>query len=276
MTLDGLDNSPDEMPPNVTCWRCGRMVVLQAACPHCAAALGSAHEVETSSARETAADLSSLLRVLAVFAVMLAISLIGGFVLQARASWADAANPNSRDVFVPVGVLESLDTVLVLIALVWIPQSRTPGCFLGRMRSWAWLAAFPLLAAVLAANVGYHWWLVAFGREDSLHRLVRAQPESLLVWLPLSCIQPAVIEELFFRYLAFNSLSRVMSVKATVVVTAAMFCLAHIYVPASLPVLFLLGLSLGWARAASGGMVLPMLLHFLHNLAVIGINYYFA
>ena len=91
-------------------------------------------------------------------------------------------------------------------------------------------------------------------------------------WLICICVQPALIEELFFRYLAFGSLRAVMGGHAVVWVTAVMFASAHIGVVLSLPVLFVLGLLLGYARLASGGMLLPVVLHFLHNLCVIALH----
>jgi membrane protease YdiL (CAAX protease family) len=46
-----------------------------------------------------------------------------------------------------------------------------------------------------------------------------------------------------------------------------MFAMAHIYNPLGLPYLFLAGVVFGLARVY-GGLLLPMILHFLHNLAV--------
>lgn len=48
-----------------------------------------------------------------------------------------------------------------------------------------------------------------------------------------------------------------------------MFALAHLYNPLGLPILFLIGIILGYARVYSGGLLLPMLMHFGHNFAII-------
>ncbi len=48
-----------------------------------------------------------------------------------------------------------------------------------------------------------------------------------------------------------------------------MFALAHLYNPLGLPFLLLMGIMLGYARAYSGGLLLPMLMHFGHNFAVL-------
>jgi membrane protease YdiL (CAAX protease family) len=84
----------------------------------------------------------------------------------------------------------------------------------------------------------------------------------------LMCLMPAVFEEVFFRYLALDSLRRIIGPRSAVFVTAAMFALAHLYNPLGIPYLFLVGVVLGGIRASGGGLLLPMVLHFLHNYAV--------
>jgi CAAX protease family protein len=81
----------------------------------------------------------------------------------------------------------------------------------------------------------------------------------------LVCIQPAVVEEFFFRYLAMNAIRRHVGMHGTVWVVAVMFGLAHIGQPIGIPVLILAGVFLGYARILSGGLLLPMLLHLIHN-----------
>src|SRR5258708_36568856 len=83
------------------------------------------------------------------------------------------------------------------------------------------------------------------------------------------CLEPALIEELFFRYLALDTLRGVMNVHAAVAVSSVMFGLAHIGVPLSIPMLALVGVALGYARVASGRLALPVLLHFLHNFVIV-------
>ena len=63
-----------------------------------------------------------------------------------------------------------------------------------------------------------------------------------------------------------------MGGNAVVWITAVMFAAAHVGVPLSMPVLFVLGVLLGYARLASGSIYLPMVLHFLHNAVVMALN----
>ena len=83
----------------------------------------------------------------------------------------------------------------------------------------------------------------------------------------LICVQPALIEELFFRYLAFRAIRRYASLHLTVWCTAAMFAMAHVYNPLFMPMLLLGGALLGYARAG-GGLILSMILHFLYNFCI--------
>jgi membrane protease YdiL (CAAX protease family) len=90
----------------------------------------------------------------------------------------------------------------------------------------------------------------------------------------LICVQPAIVEELFFRHLVLGVLRSNLGVHGAVFISSVMFALAHIGVPLSMPVLFVLGLGLGYARVASGGLLLPMAMHFVHNAVVIGVEWY--
>jgi membrane protease YdiL (CAAX protease family) len=85
------------------------------------------------------------------------------------------------------------------------------------------------------------------------------------------CLQPAIIEELFFRYIAFGVLYRVTGLHSAVWVTAVMFAAVHLYNPLGMPYLFVVGVVFGYARAW-GGLALPMGMHFFHNFAVIALE----
>ena len=56
---------------------------------------------------------------------------------------------------------------------------------------------------------------------------------------------------------------------AAVFVSSVMFGVAHVGSPLSVPVLVLLGFMLGYLRVFSGGLLLPMLVHFAHNAAIL-------
>jgi membrane protease YdiL (CAAX protease family) len=134
---------------------------------------------------------------------------------------------------------------------------------------WLWAAAVAGLGLVLAVNLAYHTALRGYiGLSPSGDPILAVTGVTPLV-LFAYCLEPAVIEELFFRYLALDTLRGVMNVHAAVAVSSVMFGLAHIGVPLSIPMLALVGVALGYARVASGRLALPMLLHFLHNFVIV-------
>ena len=90
---------------------------------------------------------------------------------------------------------------------------------------------------------GYGWWVIIL----------------------IICVQPAVIEELAFRGVIFGGLSKILSVRETIIVTAMMFMMIHLS-GLSFAHLFIIGLALGWLRARTGTIWPCMAMHFTHNL----------
>src|SRR5262249_55571120 len=86
------------------------------------------------------------------------------------------------------------------------------------------------------------------------------------------CLMPAVFEELFFRHLALGSLREHIGVHGSVWISSVMFGMAHIGATLSVPILILLGVYFGYARVVSGGLLLPMMLHFVHNAVITYVN----
>ena len=78
-----------------------------------------------------------------------------------------------------------------------------------------------------------------------------------------------IAEEILFRGLIFDSLRRWWRTRWVVPATAFLFALIHFDLPFLLP-LFLFGLVLGWARARSGSLGLPIFVHALNNLVALG------
>src|SRR5207248_4118845 len=110
-----------------------------------------------------------------------------------------------------------------------------------RARAAAWAVAGPVLALLLVLNLAYAAVLTEFLRLDpAADRGPGLTPVTVL----LVCVQPAAVEELFFRYAALGVLRRAAGPHAAVAVSAAMFALAHVYAPLSLPYLLLVGVAL--------------------------------
>lgn len=164
-----------------------------------------------------------------------------------------------------LAIVQAVDAILTVgaLALVWrVAKQKLPD---GTM-ALTWLTAFPVLFALLCLNVAY----ITFLRE-LIKPLGAPQPEQLkltLVTVLLICVQPAIVEELFFRQMALGVFRRSMNLHFAVWATAGLFAFAHLTNPFGMPYLFLVGGVLGYARAY-GGLTLAMVMHFVHNLAVV-------
>ncbi len=180
--------------------------------------------------------------------------------------------PVPREVYAELIWFDAVDTVFVLSLVLFLaPGTAVPPTRVPRRVAWA-LAPFGLIV-LLAVNFAYGHTLKSLV-EDLLQRPL-PDPEELLTWdnleysIPLVCLQPAVVEELFFRRLMLGHLRPHVGVHGAVWLTAVLFGLAHAGRFAQWPVLALLGAGLGYARVYSGGLWLPMVLHFAHNFAVL-------
>ncbi|EMI44503.1 ABC transporter permease subunit/CPBP intramembrane protease [Rhodopirellula sp. SWK7] len=131
----------------------------------------------------------------------------------------------------------------------------------------AW--AFAHEALVLADQWG--WALLS---EDQMERtrgvLEKWKTISPIVLLATMALTPAVIEELCFRGFLFSAFSNVLRPWQTIMATAVLFGLFHVFVGSTLLVerflpTTLLGILLGWVAYRSGSVLPGMLLHFLHN-----------
>ena len=165
-------------------------------------------------------------------------------------------------------VVMAVDTAIVFASL-WIVARPKAGLRVGvadRAIGITW--SFVALGIALAINVAYHalllWYL------DVPEWLVINPLQDADVWLIAAiCVQPAIVEELFYRYLVLDTLRAVMRVNTAVWVSRLMFAVAHIGVPLSMPALMVVGVALGYARVWSGTLWLPMILHGVHNAVVL-------
>jgi membrane protease YdiL (CAAX protease family) len=263
---------PAPAPDWVDCWRCGKTMdaALVEACPYCRAMVrrpagsGSVARPATPAAGR---DNDRFGRLLVCYAAILATSVVYGAISRFGTEAAES-EANLRERLVVLGVLEAIDTGFVVLALATIARPRWRLAVSGGRRFATWLLALPALAGVLWLNRVYHEVLITYAQID------RADPEVLtgtglvVPYVLTHCVQPAIVEELFFRYLVLGMLLRVMGTASAVAVSSIMFGLAHVGSPLSIPLLTLVGVFLALARLSSGGLLLPMVLHFLHNLAV--------
>ncbi len=216
------------------------------------------------------AHLGPLAVVLVAYAGMMGVSFsqaVYGLLLNAdRTAAHDGLR---REAFYDTLAFEAVDAVIVVaaVALASRPVPRDAAW----SRRGTWLLSAPGFAVVLAVNFGYHAllrWAFTDGSappDDPGDGLFTRDGWRTVLTV---CVQPAVVEELFFRFLLLGHLRHHLGPHASVWLSSVLFGMAHLGNVPGWPVLILIGATLGYARVLSGGLALPMLLHFCHNFAV--------
>ncbi len=171
-------------------------------------------------------------------------------------------------------VFEGLDAVIVLLGVLIAGRPLERAAAGNRLATWA--LAVPGFVLLLGINLGYHHtlkWIFSPYQDPDATEIIDISLKDGFWAILLVCVQPAVVEELFFRYLLFGHLRPHLGTHGAVWLSAVIFGMAHLGNIPGWPVLILLGAGLGYARAFSGGLALPIGLHFLHNFAVLLIDY---
>ncbi len=101
---------------------------------------------------------------------------------------------------------------------------------------------------------------------------MRDHAHLLLGWIVVGCAIPALLEEWLFRRLAIATLASLMSVPTAILVSSIIFASAHALASLNTPILFILGIILGWSHVNTGRLMLPVLLHFGFNLGLLAIS----
>jgi hypothetical protein len=109
------------------------------------------------------------------------------------------------------------------------------------------------------------------GSDDG--RLATTGPAVAAIIIIRACLLAALGEEALFRGVLYTWLRRRLRASAAIPVTAAAHAAIHGF-PAILPLAFILGLGFGWVRERSGSTVPTIIVHAVHNAALIGWSYY--
>lgn len=265
--------APGPMISLVACWRCGKLAGEGESCPRCGASSRprSEDEVKASHKKPKAEDTSLIAtRFITIYAGLLATSVIAGwytnFGFDANAFAGPDAAKNQLNRMI---VLEVVDIVLIVASLFWIPKPSASARVSWPRYLASWAAAPVMLGIALAVNLGYHRLLLNLLGVAEVEDTFYAECGLSLPLLFAICIQPAIFEELFFRHLTLGSLRGATGVHGAVIASSIMFGVCHLGAPLSMPVLTFIGLIFGYARVFSGGLALPIALHFCHNLAIV-------
>lgn len=130
--------------------------------------------------------------------------------------------------------------------------------------------ALALLPVALAVNFGYHSFLTdTLGlRESHFLERLRGLGISEATLIVSFCLFPAVTEEIAFRGLVQHWLQTAIQPWRAVVFASFLFTVLHFSI-LSFPILFGIGLLLGWAKWKTNSLYPSMVIHFLHNYIVI-------
>ena len=126
-----------------------------------------------------------------------------------------------------------------------------------------YLVALPLVLIVSLIN--QQIWQGQGGSNPLLFLALQAQDRvALIVFFVTSSIAAPIFEEIMFRGFLLPSLTRYVSVKSAIVISAFIFAVAHLSLSEVLP-LATLGIVLGVVYTRSRNLLAPMLLHSLWN-----------
>lgn len=182
----------------------------------------------------------------------LAAHLLPGFTPLALAQ----PRPFSPDA-APYGIRLHWDKLLLgatLLAWWWSGAAARPRPAAQPLRAWCCALATLLAVPALALAIGLVAWQPKW-------------PDELLLWLAVNLGVTVLAEELLFRGLLQNLLSKSLGAALGIGLTAALFGLAH--APFSLPfalVAGIAGLGYGWVMQLSGRLSAAVLLHGAVNL----------
>ncbi len=288
-----LDYNPDTVPVvypirELWCWRCGETAEPVAGkCPWCgtwtdgkpppppkpAYELDDEPEDDWHTEAAGAAYAIPVRRpylIPPVVIVVLAYVALLGALIGCAVFAALSGVSTAEEILYAQALAEVVSTVLTLaaLALVWSAARQTVPEGTAVI---TWVASMPVLFALLCLNLAFFTFLRELLRPHGAQ-----DPERMkltIATILLICVQPAIVEELFFRQMTLGVLRKSMNVHLAVWLTGAVFAGAHLGNILGMPYLFLVGAFLGYARVY-GGLTLAMVLHFLHNLAVVTYDAY--
>jgi CAAX protease family protein len=139
-----------------------------------------------------------------------------------------------------------------------------------RRPSWRWLlAALPLTVlglAVAGALAGVAQAMLPTAQNQQCISVRQQYGHSILLALPVVCLAAPIVEETVFRGLLYRWLRGVMPLGTAMLLSGALFAVAHAVTLLFLPLLGI-GVLLAWIYERSGSLWPGVLVHALFNLA---------
>jgi membrane protease YdiL (CAAX protease family) len=209
---------------------------------------------------------------------------IGATLLSPATSTVTPAHV-SRSLDIATGVVvfiisALLEGIFLIAPLNIVSRQPIPGATWRQRLSWLGIRRTALEPAALTVLVGavvgiggsalYSWLITVFNlpiqtNTDALLRQAQSAPFTTLGLLLASVVVAPISEEIFFRGFAFMGLLKGMSLIPAMLVSAAIFAIAHTDLGSLIP-LFIIGVALAWARWRSDSLWPGVVIHTLNNL----------
>lgn len=260
------ENAAAELSSERMCWRCALRYSADAAvCPHCAAP----NDTQSVNPQVRVTPQPEPLKVMVwSYGLLLATTIFLAFVIEFSLDGQDLSDEKVRaTTLLQMLVVEVMDSVIVGIALFFTYKTIRSSTDAVDHPIVAWVGFLCALPVMLALNITYHWMLTQGLQLPLIEDELTVVFDGLV--FVVYCVQPALVEEIYCRRLVLGVLGKILGHHSAIWISSIMFGLLHVGVPLSIPYLILLGAFLGYAKCQSGGIALPVVLHFIHNLVVL-------
>lgn len=270
--MDEIDADPGAINEPIVeyfdCWRCALPVAVDALqCAHCFARPKGVRLSQHARESPVRDDVWQLRTLFISYGLILATGIVHAALFEQRfGDVVELTVEMQRQAWSQVACIEMIDTLIVLGTYFNLRSGQPPAAIFESRSFWIWPASLPMLAGMLALNLGYHALLRNVIGVLSIEEELTQYP-SWIAFFAI-CVQPAIVEEVYCRGLAYGVLRPVTGIHGAVWISALMFGLMHVTAMFSIPYLILFGAFVGYVRLKSGGVWLPIILHFLHNLTI--------
>ena len=241
----------------ITCPHCETSVTVETRyCGHCGKSI-----IEPRRKKNT----THVNYIIAFYVVFLLFAIIGHYAYE-----------DSENVFFTEVVIEILFAVFTLGFAALDIKGILPLYGFSHIR---WKGILMSLLVPLGTIVVVYYsvgWIneVIEGYNDNMYAEYVGYENPMLWAFLFIAITPPIFEELAFRGFLFNQLEQVASVKVTILATAFIFALVHFSFISFLWI-FPFGIFLGYLRHKYKTLWLGMIVHFIHNLGVLLLDYYY-
>ena len=126
---------------------------------------------------------------------------------------------------------------------------------------------FLLLCFLIILNISYHSLVFMISNESVTNPINEMNLSNSSLFI-LFCLIPGITEEIAFRGLIQHWLATALKPWRAIILTSALFTALHLSV-VSAPILFLVGMLLGWVKWKSRSLYPCIIMHMLYNWASI-------